>query len=492
MPEPSGQNRDLILLTGATGYIGSHLLRKLEQEQRPVRCMVRRPEQMAGRTAPGIDVVKADVFDRDSLLRAMDAVHTAYYLVHSLGGPGSFAEKDRTAATNFARAAKEMNVTRIIYLGGLGAGREAPLSHHLASRQEVGEILRRTGVPVLEFRASIVIGAGSLSFEMVRALVEKLPVMTTPRWVRALAQPIAIENVISYLYAGLFVKPGTSRVFEIGGADRVSYEGLMREYARVRKLPRLIIRLPFLTPWLSSLWLALVTPLYFNVGRRLIEGVKNATVVNDDTAERLFAVNPMGFRQAIQRALSNEDRELAETRWSKVLPRPDIGQRRFKARSGLRFVDSRITRAACLPEQAFTPIRCIGGKTGWYSYNWLWRLRGILDRLLGGVGHHRGRRDPRCLRPGDTVDFWRVETLEDNRLLRLVAEMKLPGRAWLQFEVVPEKGGCVIYQTAVFDPRGIAGLAYWYGLSLFHGRIFDKMIEGIVGAIVLSPEQGVP
>ena len=293
-----------ILLAGGSGYVGGRLLRVLEETGRPLRCLARKPELLRPRVAASTEVVGGDVLDLSSLSEAMKDVHTAYYLVHSMAAGGGFEERDRLGAKNFATAAREHGTRRIIYLGGLGgSGR---LSSHLASRQEVGEILRRSGVPTIEFRASIIIGAGSLSFEMVRALVEKLPVMITPRWVRSKAQPISIEDVTAYLSKALELTHDNSYVFEIGGADQVSYRGIMQEYARQRGLRRIMIPVPVLTPWLSSLWLGLVTPIYSRVGRQLIEGVRNDTVVEDDLAMRVFDFRPKGIREAISRALLNE------------------------------------------------------------------------------------------------------------------------------------------------------------------------------------------
>jgi len=480
---------DLVLLTGATGYIGGRLLLELQERVCRVRCLARRPEYLSPRVAEGTEVVRGDVFDQPSLQRALTGVHTAFYLVHSLAGKGSFEENDRLAAAGFAKAAEQAGVRRIVYFGGLGKG--PGLSRHLASRQEVGEILRASGVPTIELRASIVIGSGSLSFEMVRALVEKLPVMTTPRWVRSLAQPIAIEDVLAYLVAALDRDVHESVVYEIGGADRVSYEGIMREYAAVRGLRRLIIPVPALTPWLSSLWLALVTPLYFRVGRRLIEGVRNPTVVDDAAALRDFPVRPMGIRRAIERALENEDREFAQTRWSGALPAGSIEHPWGGVRFGSRLVDSRELRVPVAPSALFRPVQCIGGEQGWYSYDWLWSVRGFVDKLLGGVGIGRRPLDSRCVLPGDTVGFWRVESLEPDRLLNLRAEMKLPGRAWLQFEVEEDPEGALLRQSAIFDPVGLWGLLYWYALYPLHLLIFPRMIRGIASSAVraaTSPE----
>lgn len=469
-----------ILLTGATGYVGGRLLRALEESGRSLRCLARRPEFLRPRVAPATEVVKGDVVDAASLKAALDGVDTAYYLVHSMTAGGAFEERDRSGAATFAAAASEQGVRRIVYLGGLGSG--GGLSPHLASRQEVGQILRASGVPTIEFRASIIIGSGSLSFEMVRALVERLPVMITPRWVRTTAQPIAIEDVIAYLLAALDLELEGSAVFEIGGADRVSYMGIMREYARQRGLRRMMIPVPLLTPWLSSLWLGLVTPIYARAGRRLIEGVRNETVVRSDAAQKGFEVKPRGIAEAIEQALGNEDQEMAQTRWSDALSSRAQKQSWGGEKFGSRLVDSSSLHVPVEPSKAFRPLERIGGRTGWYYANWLWQLRGFMDLLVGGVGMRRGRRDPGQLLPGDTVDCWRVEALERDRLLRLFSEMKLPGRAWLQFEVDGDGSSCTIRQTAIFDPVGLIGLVYWYGLYPVHRAIYRGMLRGIAKA----------
>jgi uncharacterized protein YbjT (DUF2867 family) len=471
----------LILLTGATGYVGGRLLHRLEAEGRAVRCLVRRPTQLRASVAPTTEIVAGDVTDRDSLERALAGVSAAYYLVHSMGAREDFEQRDRLAAEMFAKAAAAAGVRRIVYLGGLGDAR-ADLSAHLRSRHEVGRILARSGVPTVELRASIVVGSGSLSFELIRALVERLPAMITPRWVEVLAQPIAIEDVLAYLLASLEIPLPESRVYEIGGPDRVSYGELMREYARQRGLRRFAISVPVLTPRLSSLWLRLVTPIYAEVGRKLIDSIRHPTLVHDDSALRDFPIRPLGVRDAIARALANEDQALTETRWSDAFSAaadpPAWGGRRF----GNRLIDSRSAHVAAPVERAFAPIRRIGGETGWYYGNRLWRLRGLLDLLFGGVGLRRGRRDPEQLRVGDTLDFWRVEAIEPNRRLQLAAEMKLPGRAWLEFEVEPEAGGARVRQTAVFDPVGLRGLAYWYGVFPLHALVFRGMLRGIARA----------
>lgn len=468
----------LILLTGASGYVGGRLLRALEAGTHQVRCMARRPEYLRSRVADGTEVVAGDVLDPGSLPVALRGVHTAYYLIHSMGSSSDYAEKDRKGAEAFVAAARDAGVRRLIYLGGLGEGER--LSRHLASRQEVGRILRESGIPTIEFRASIVIGSGSLSFELVRSLVEKLPAMVTPSWVSTPTQPIGIEDLVAYLVAALDLPYRDSIVYEIGGPDRVSYGDLMREYARLRGLKRVMISIPLLTPRLSSLWLGLVSPVYAPVGRELIDGVRNATVVHDDRALRDFSVRPRGIRDVLARALVNEDQGFAATRWSDALSAQRAPRAWGGAKFGSRLVDSRAAWVSCTPAQAFEPIARIGGDTGWYYGNALWRLRGLLDLAAGGPGMRRGRRDPQSLMPGDTLDFWRVEAWEPGRLLRLAAEMRLPGRAWLQFEVTPEDGGSLVRQTAIFDPVGVWGLLYWYGLWGIHKMVFAGMLRNIV------------
>jgi uncharacterized protein YbjT (DUF2867 family) len=437
---------------------------------------------LASRVPPGVEVVPGDVLDAASLSAAMQGVEAAYYLVHSMGATGDFEEQDRLAADTFASAAAAAGVQRIIYLGGLGED-EAGLSAHLRSRHEVGERLRAHGVPVTELRASIIIGSGSLSFEMIRALVERLPVMVTPRWVQVKAQPIAIGDVLDYLREALTVETGNrSLTLEIGGPDRVSYGDLMRAYARQRGLRRWMIPVPLLTPRLSSLWLGLVTPLYARVGRKLIDSLRHSTVVRDDSSQRLFAIRPIGVREAIASALRNEDSSYAETRWSDALSAAGTPRKWGGTRFGNRLVDSRSMTVVAEPCAVFAAVERIGGATGWYYASWLWTLRGWLDLLLGGVGMRRGRRDPERLWMGDTLDCWRVECIEPGKRLRLAAEMKLPGRAWLEFEVQSFDGRAELRQTATFDPLGLLGMAYWYGVWPLHELVFAGMLRGIAHA----------
>lgn len=483
------QSENLILLTGASGYVGGHLLKALEAVGHRVRCAVRRPEAMHV-SAAGTTVVRADVLDRESIGTALRGVDTAYYLVHSMNSERSFEQADRKGASNFADAARAAGVKRIVYLGGLG-NPNAALSPHLRSRLEVGELLRASGAQVIEFRASAIIGAGSLSFEMVRALAERLPVMITPRWVTIEAQPIAIEDVIRYLVAALALDATSNRVFEIGGAERVSYGGIIREYARQRGLRRAMIRVPVLTPRLSSWWLRLVTPLQARVGRELIEGVRHATVVADDLALRTFAIRPVGIQKAIADALRTEDLEFSATRWSEARSAMPPHSPWGGVRIGNHLIVSQTIDVEAPPATAFAPIRRIGGSVGWYYGRWLWELRALADRLLGGAGMRWGRSNDETIAVGNQIDFWRVSAFEPDRKLTLAAEMKLPGRAWLDFEVEPTGTGSTIRQTAIFDPAGLFGLLYWYLSFPLHQLVFAGMLRNIAAAGV-GPEHGLP
>lgn len=482
MSEPvDGMCRPMVLLTGATGYIGGRLLTALEQAGYRVRCLARRPDELRSRLGNRAEVVAGDVLDPQSLSAALQGVESAYYLVHSMGLASGFEESDRQGALNFAGAAAAQGVRRIIYLGGLGDEGTA-LSRHLLSRQAVGRLLASTGVPTIEFRASAIIGSGSLSFEMVRALVERLPAMITPRWVRVVCQPIAITDVIAFLMQALQSEVQGHHVVEIGGPDCTTYEGLMREYARQRGLKRLIVPVPVLTPRLSGLWLGLVTPLYARIGRKLVDSLRNPMLVRSQVAMQEYSVRPIGFREAISMALRNEDREFAETRWSDALSSSGGPSTWGGIRLGNRLVDSQVIHVDVPPPAAFAPIARIGGSTGWYYADFLWRLRGFLDLLVGGVGVRRGRRHPDQLAVGDALDWWRVEAVEPGSRLRLSAEMKVPGRAWLEFEVTAEGSGGAIRQTAEFDPAGLLGLVYWYALYPIHRVIFAGMLRRIAGS----------
>ena len=480
---------ELVLLTGATGYVGGRLRRRFEERGVALRCLARRPKELRARVAPGTEVVRGDLLEADTLGPALAGVHTAYYLVHSMGSEKDFEERDRMAAENFRAAATAAGVQRIVYLGGLAHGDD--LSPHLRSRHEVGEILRAGEVPVLELQASVVLGSGSLSFEMVRALVERLPIMICPKWIEVSAQPIAVEDLLAYLLEAREVELETSRVFEIGGADQVSYGDLMREYARQRGLKRWMIRVPVLTPRLSSLWLGLVTPLYARVGRKLVESIKHPSIVHDDAAREVFQVRPRGMTEGIPKALRDEEKQITESRWFDAFSSGGDARSWVGVRFGNRLVDQRAREVRVGATEAFAPIRRIGGETGWYGFDWLWKLRGFLDLLVGGVGVRRGRPHPDELQVGDALDFWRVEAYEPGRLLRLSAEMKLPGRAWLEFEVLPTETGATIRQTALYDPVGLFGLVYWWAIYPLHVLIFRRMLRNICRAAEAEPQAAV-
>ena len=468
------------LVFGASGYVGTNLVPRLVAHGSTVRAAARRRAALEARGWPDVDLVAADALVPDSLPAALEEIDVAYYLVHSMAAGSDFPRLDRAAAENFRDAAARAGVKRIVYLGGLQPPGET--SAHLASRSETGAILREGSVPVTEVRAGVIIGPGSAAFEVIRDLVFHLPAMVTPRWVRVPAQPIAINDVLAYLEAALDLEQDGPAIFEIGGPEALAYGDLMREYARQRGLRRAMIPVPLLTPHLSSLWLGLVTPVYARIGRKLIDGIRNPTLVRDRSALERFAVRPVGVREAIAQAIRNEDREFAETHWTGAVsatcaPRPWGG-----VRTGNRLFDTRTVGVDVPPARAFRPIQRIGGKTGWYYGNGLWRLRGGLDLLAGGVGLRRGRRHPVEVRSGDALDFWRVEVFEPDRRLRLLAEMKLPGRAWLEFTVEPDGAGARITQTAVFDPLGLAGLAYWYGAWPLHQMVFAGMLRNLARA----------
>jgi uncharacterized protein YbjT (DUF2867 family) len=470
-----------ILVTGSTGYVGGKLAKALLAYPGRLRCLVRHPQKLSSSVLVAAEVVQGDVLCPESLAAALKDVDIAFYLIHSMSGGGDFVERDRLAANHFAKAAKTAGVRRIIYLGGLGD--QETLSPHLASRQEVGQILANSGILTIEFRASIIIGVGSISFEMIRTLVEKLPLMVTPRWVQTEAQPISIEDVIDYLLEAIELQIEKSQIFEIGGPKRISYMGLMKEYARQRHLHRLMIPVPVLTPYLSSLWLRFVTPLYFRVGRALIEGIRNPTIVKDSAALKYFAVKPQVISEAMRKSLEAEHKEFEHFRASPLHSEATASIQKYTCRQGWHIIESYSVIVPSPSDKLFESIERIGGQAGWYYADWLWRLRGWIDLLIGGVGMRRVPRSPGHLKAGDSVDFWCVETIEPKRLLRLRAEMKLPGEAWLQFEIEPRKDKSVLYLTAIFKPHGVCGLIYWYGAYPFHRFIFKGMINAVANKV---------
>jgi uncharacterized protein YbjT (DUF2867 family) len=471
-----------ILVTGATGYIGGRLVPALVSAGHEVRCLVRDPGRVEGRFE-GVEIVRGDLFDEASLAEALRDCDVTYYLMHSMSDDKrDFTQRDRQGAKLFGEVAARARVGRIIYLGGLGAEKPGhALSKHLRSRHEVGEALRGGGVPVTEFRAAIIVGSGSVSFEMMRYLTERLPVMVTPKWVRTLCQPISIRDVLAYLTAALAVPESAGEIVEIGGADVLPYRDMMLRYAAIRGLKRRIFTVPVLSPGLSARWIHFVTPIPAAIAKPLVAGLFNEVIVHDQSAQRLFpAIAPVGYDEAVERALNRYRLQGPETTWFdafdvKTLPGEFAG-----SEQGM-LIDRRERESTASPHDVFAVFSSLGGKKGWLYADWLWELRGLMDRAVGGIGTRRGRRSATTLRPGDAVDFWRVEAYRPDELLRLRAEMKLPGYAWLQFEAIPrEGGGTCLRQSAFFDPRGFFGVAYWYSVLAFHEFIFGNMATRIV------------
>ena len=472
-----------ILVAGATGYVGGRLIPRLLEKGYRVRCLVRDAARIEGRGWKQVEVVTGDVLDYQTLAPALQGVDTAYYLVHSMAaGEQGFEERDIIAAQNFGRAAQAAGVRRIIYLGGLGRD-EDELSHHLRSRHAVGEQLRSWEVAVTEFRAGVIIGAGSVSFELVRYLTERVPVLISPRWVSTLTQPIAIDDVLRYLVECLEMPETENRILEIGGRDILSYGQMMLSYAKVRGLRRWLVPVPVLTPRLSSWWVRLVTPLPVSIARPLIEGLKNQVIVEDPAARQLFAFEPLGYEEAVKLALKRAESGNIETIWSGALSsfptRNTLQPFPHEKTDGMISYRRQISTKAPATD-VFRVLTGLGGNTGWLYANILWKLRGYLDELVGGVGLRRGRRVSDKLSVGDPLDFWRVEALVPDQLLRLRAEMKVPGKAWLQFEIIPQSESEVrIIQTAFYEPKGLMGLLYWYVLYPIHRVIFQGMIIAI-------------
>ncbi|MCJ7711276.1 MAG: SDR family oxidoreductase [Chloroflexi bacterium] len=475
-----------ILVVGASGYIGSRLVPLLQARGHDLVLMSRDARLLASRF-PGAQVVVADLLDPSTLPQALEGIEVAYYLAHSMGaGEAGFAERDRQAARSFAQAAAGAGVSRIVYLGGPGDD-SADLSHHLASRHETGAELAAHGVPVTEFRAAVIIGSGSASFEILRHLTERLPVMITPRWVGTHCQPIGIRDVLDYL-AGALDHPEVAGVVEIGGPDVLSYGDMMRTYARLRGLRRLMIPVPVLTPRLSSYWVNLVSPVPAGIARPLIEGLRNEVVVLEPGPASAFAVRPVPYAEALQRAIDRTDRHDVEGTWFDALATPDAVRPLSLTSTEGMIVERRQRAVSAPPEHLFAAVERMGGDAGWPYANLLWQIRGWIDRLVGGVGMRPGRRDPGHLRVGDALDFWRVEELRRPTLLRLRAEMKVPGRAWLQYEVTPTGGGSHLVQTAFFEPKGLPGLAYWYLLYPVHGLIFRGTVRVLAARAVRRGE----
>ena len=469
-----------ILVTGATGYIGGRLIPRLIEKGYNVRCMVRDESRVKGRWE-GAEIVYGDVHNHESITAALSGIDVAYYLIHSMSaGEDNFVKMDEIAAENFSTKAKAAGVKRIIYLGGLGSA-EQNLSPHLKSRQFTGEKLRISGIPVTEFRAGVIVGSGSISFEMIRYLTERVPVMICPKWVITRTQPIAVRDVLRYLIDAISTTQSENKILEIGSSDILTYADLMKIYADIRGLKRYLINVPLLTPRLSSYWVDLVTPIPSKISRPLIEGLKNEVICNDNTAREIFPFEPISYKEAVTYALQRELEGKVETIWSgavsSVNPK-NIVNLDLQHKEGM-IIEKREMVVNANPQKIFLTISRTGGKTGWYM-NFLWQLRGLLDRMIGGVGMRRGRRDPENLVVGDPLDFWRVEAVEKNILIRLRAEMKLPGRAWLQFSIRKlDDEKTILNQSAFWEPKGLFGVVYWYSIYFLHKIIFSGMIKDI-------------
>ncbi|MFJ5262096.1 SDR family oxidoreductase [Streptomyces sp. NPDC088387] len=481
------------LVTGASGYIGGRLVPELLEAGYRVRCLARSPEKLRDQPWAGqVETVRGDVTDAASMAAAMEGVDVAHYLVHALGTGRDFERTDREAARIFGEQAQRAGVGRLVYLGGLTPPGvpERELSPHLRSRAEVGRILLASGVPTTVLRAAVIIGSGSASFEMLRYLTERLPVMVTPRWVHTRIQPIAVRDVLRLLVGAAALPSDVSRAFDIGGPEVLTYVEMMRRYAAVAGLPRrLIVPVPVLTPGLSSHWVGLVTPVPAAIARPLTESLRHEVVCRERDIEEYVPNppgHPIGFDRAVDLALQRVRDAGVATRWSSAsvpgapsdpLPTdPDWA-------GGSLYSDVRERRAEVAPDALWDVVEGIGGENGWYSFPLAWAVRGWLDRLAGGVGLRRGRRDARRLRVGDSLDFWRVEELERGRLLRLRAEMRLPGLAWLEMYVDEDgTGGTRYRQRALFHPRGLLGHLYWWSVSPFHAVVFGGMARNIVRA----------
>lgn len=477
------------LVTGASGYVGGRLVPQLLADGRQVRCLVRNPEKL--RDVPWrdqVEVVRGDLLREEDVAAACEGVEVVYYLVHSMAESG-FAVLDRKAALIMGQVAREASVQRIVYLGGVHPPVEE-LSEHMASRAEVGEILLRSGVPTVVLQAAVIIGSGSASFEMLRHLTERLPVMVTPRWVHNRVQPIAVRDVVHYLVSASRVPRSINRSFDVGGPDVLTYGEMMRRYAVVAGLsPRRMLPVGVLTPWLSAQWINVVTPVPKKVGAPLIESLIHEAVCSESDIDEVVprpAGGLTGYDRSVELALSKIRNAETETRWSDAAP-ADAPSEPLPSdpawSGGTVYADVREKWSPVAPDRLWRVVEGVGGEHGWYSPWLLWAVRGALDKISGGVGLRRGRRHAQRLRVGEALDWWRVEELAEGRLLRLRAEMRLPGRAWLEFVIAPgEEGGSHYRQRAVFVPRGLTGHVYWWVLVPFHGLIFGGMARNVLRA----------
>ena len=486
---PDGRGR-LALVTGVTGYIGGRLVPELLAAGWRVRALARHAQRLRDRPwFPDIEVVEGDAADARTLDRALDGVDVAYYLIHSLGTGRRFESTDRHTAREFSRAARDAGVGRIVYLGGLYPEGE-DLSRHLDSRREVGEILLASGVPTTVLRAAVIIGSGSASFEMLRYLTERLPVMITPRWVHTRIQPIAIRDVLRYLVHSATMPRDVNRAFDIGGPDVLDYKEMMQRYAAVSGLTRrFILPVNVLTPRLSSHWVGVVTPVPNSLARPLVESLVHEVVVKDRDIDRYVPEPPeglLGFDRAVELALKKVGEADVATRWTSAstpgAPSDPMPSDPDWAGGSL-YLDERASPVAATKASLWAVIEGIGGVNGWYSWALAWRVRGWMDVFSGGPGLRRGRRVPNAARVGDAIDWWRVEEMEEQSLLRLRAEMRLPGLAWLDLRIeTDEQGRTVFRQIAYFHPRGLLGQLYWFAVTPFHGIVFGGMQRNIARA----------
>lgn len=490
-----------ILVTGATGYVGGRLVRELIAAGKRVRVLVRTPEKLAHNPwYSQVEITVGDAQDAAALDRALAGVDTAYYLLHSLQYGAELEQVEFEMASGFAAAAKRASVKRIIYLGGLVPALEpAQMSPHMRSRMRVGEALRASGASVIELRASVIIGSGSASFEMLRYLTERLPAMITPRWVRTQTQPIAIRDVLRYLTLSADLPMHVSRSFDIGGPEVLTYQEMMQRYAEVAGLRRrLILPINVLTPELSSHWVNLVTPVPRAIARPLVRSLRHPAVCTEHDIANWIPDPPGGlvpFDEAVRLALTRIKEANVSTRWSDAST-PGAASDPLPSdpewTGGTLYTDIRTVTTTTPPEQVYAAVERIGGETGWYSASILWRARGLIDRIVGGVGLRRGRRDPEHLSVGDAVDFWRVEEVRPGHLVRLRAEMKMPGRAWLEFRVDESDGLTTLTQRAVYWPHGLLGHAYWWSVAPFHAFVFPPMARHLVESAEARPLDGSP
>lgn len=470
----------LILVTGATGYVGGRLVPKLLDSGYRVRCLVRDPSRLQGRSwLKRVEVVQGDALNPADLVDAMKGVSVAYYLMHGKQGGRDSAERDLQAARNFAQAAEDENIEQIIYLGEL-VDPTANLSAYLRSRHETGFTLRHGKVPVTEIRAGMIIGSGSALFEMIRYLTEREPILTCPAWFFSQAQPIAIRDVLAYLVDTLKTPDAVGRVIEVGGPSRLTYADMLLGYAKERNLHRWLIRTPFYAPRLSAYWVHMVTPIHWRVVAPLIEGLRAKLIVRDETAKKLFPhIQPIDYQTAVHLALGRIQRDNVETSWSDALvtAQGDVKPYHFTVEDGM-FIERRQVVLDLTPETVFRSYSGIGGTRGWLYMDWSWAMRGWMDKVIGGVGLRRGRRHPDDIYAGEALDFWRVESVKKNEKMLLRAEMKIPGKAWLQFDSTPvpdDKNKTLFTVTAYFAPYGLSGFLYWYAMWPFHKFIFDGL-----------------